>query len=206
APCPPKSGVGVKHRRASRLWPQSSRHIWQAFCPVRPLKAPNRRPRLTESLAGFKAIWRSQQGRSARAFQASLAARGKSPAAFDRRCIPAPPNAAAALGTPALAALLLPQILPDIATPPRKLRAVGAPDLGRPPSYAGHSRSRELRRDLAEALAEAGRALPSGRLAGLGATPGLSPRAARRLEPGFDRLLSTLVASREAAVETRCQL
>ena len=42
--------------------------------------------------------------------------------------------------------------------------------LGRPPSFAGHSRSRELRRDLAEALAEAGRGLPAGRLARLGET------------------------------------
>ena len=42
---------------------------------------------------------------------------------------------------------------------------------GRPPSFAGHSRRRELRRDLAEAFAAAGRALPPGRLAGPGATP-----------------------------------
>src|SRR5213592_5018926 len=46
----------------------------------------------------------------------------------------------------------------------------------RPPSFAGHSRSRELRRDLAEVLAEAGRALPAGRPTRLGATPGLSRR------------------------------
>ena len=63
------------------------------------------------------------------------------------------------------------KILPGIATPPRKPRAAGAPVLSRPPSFAEHSRSRELRRDVAEALAEAGRALPAGRLARLGATP-----------------------------------
>jgi len=67
-----------------------------------------------------------------------IAARGKSPAAFGRRCIPLHPTALenARRGP---WPLVLPQILPDI--------------LGR-------------------------RALPSGRLAGLGATPGLSPRAA----------------------------
>ncbi|OFW26938.1 MAG: hypothetical protein A3H97_22075 [Acidobacteria bacterium RIFCSPLOWO2_02_FULL_65_29] len=42
--------------------------------------------------------------------------------------------------------------------------------LGRPPSCASQGQG-ELRRDLAEALAEAGRALPAGRLARLGATP-----------------------------------
>src|SRR5712691_8337308 len=41
-----------------------------------------------------------------------LSARGESLAAFDERCIPSHPNAAAALGAPAPAALLLLQILP----------------------------------------------------------------------------------------------
>src|SRR5712691_8845884 len=41
-----------------------------------------------------------------------LAARGESLAAFDERCIPAPPQRGCRIGTPALAALLLLQILP----------------------------------------------------------------------------------------------
>ena len=54
------------------------------------------------------------------------------------------------------AALLLPQVLPIFC---------------RPPSFAPENEVRELQRDLAVALAEAGRALPAGRLARLGATP-----------------------------------
>src|SRR5436309_12262412 len=100
-----------------------------------------------------------------------LAARGESLAAFDGRCIPAPPQRGCRVGDPGAGCVAPRSNTPGIATPPRKIRAAGAPVLGRPPSFAGHSRSRELRRDLAEALAEAGRALPAGRLARLGATP-----------------------------------
>ncbi len=77
-----------------------------------------------------------------------LTARGESLAAFDRRCIPAPPHRAGkrAAGTPAAGCVAPPSNTPGIATPPRKTRAAGAPVLGR-------------------------RALPPGRLAGLGATP-----------------------------------
>src|SRR6266852_4107004 len=62
-----------------------------------------------------------------------VAARGATPSAFERRCIPS-------------GCVAPPSNIPDIATPPRKPRAAGAPVLGR-------------------------RALPAGRLAGLGATP-----------------------------------
>src|SRR5947207_1533132 len=88
----------------------------------------------------------------ARARTTPLAARGKSPAAFGapsaaaalgapfgRRCIPSPPQRGCRVGDPGLAALLLPQILPDIATPPRKPRAAGAPVLGRRASDAPDS-------------------------------------------------------------------
>src|SRR5206468_10714090 len=96
----------------------------------------------------------------------ALAAHGESLAAFGA------PNAAAALGTPFDARC--------IHAPPHRAgkRAAGTPDAGcvAPPSNTtrysrlsafvrGHSGTRELRRDLAEALAEAGRALPARRLA-----------------------------------------
>jgi pimeloyl-ACP methyl ester carboxylesterase len=48
-------------------------------------------------------------------------------------------------------------------------RCIASADSGRPPSFAGHPRNRELRRDLAAALAKAGHALPAGRIATLGA-------------------------------------
>src|SRR5439155_24105019 len=107
-----------------------------------------------------------------------LAARGESLAAFgapsaaaalgtpfDGRCIPAPLQRGCRVGDPGAGCVAPRSNTPGIAIPPRKIRAARAPVLGRPPSFAGHSRSRELRRDLAEALAEAGRALPAGRLA-----------------------------------------
>ena len=78
------------------------------------------------------------------AFSTALAVRGKSLAAFDGRCIPG-------------GCVAPPSNTPNI--------------IDRPPSFAAYARGRELRRDLAEALAEAGRALPAGRLARLGATP-----------------------------------
>jgi len=78
----------------------------------------------------------------------SPAARGERLAAFDGRCIPAPPQRGCRVGDPGAGCVAPPSNTPDIATPPRKQRAAGAPVLGRP-------------------------ALPSGRLAGLGATPDL---------------------------------
>src|SRR5438046_693830 len=67
---------------------------------------------------------------------------------FDGRCIPSPPQRGCRVGGPGSGCVAPPSNIPDIATPPRKLRAAGAPVLGR-------------------------RALPSGRLARLGATPDL---------------------------------
>src|SRR5438094_4542875 len=78
-----------------------------------------------------------------------LAARGESLAAFDGRCIPAPPQRGCRVGDPGASCVAPRSNTPGIATPPRKPRAAGARVLGRPPSFAGHSRSHELRRDLA---------------------------------------------------------
>src|SRR5206468_4519582 len=50
----------------------------------------------------------SRDGRESR----ELTARGESLAAFDGRCIPAPPQRGCRVGAPPLAVLLLPQILP----------------------------------------------------------------------------------------------
>src|SRR5437667_12830322 len=88
-----------------------------------------------------------------------LAARGESLAAFgapsaaaalgtpfDGRCIPAPPQRGCRVGDPGASCVAPRSNTPGIATPPRKIRAAGAPVLGR-------------------------RALPAGRLARLGATP-----------------------------------
>src|SRR5712692_1478002 len=75
-----------------------------------------------------------------------IAARGESLAAFDRRCIPAPPQRGCRVGDPGAGCVAPSSNTPGIATPPRKPRAAGAPVLGR-------------------------RALPAGRLTRLGATP-----------------------------------
>ena len=58
-------------------------------------------------------------------------------------------------------------ITPGRGIPPRSVAPPSdmADILGRPPSFAAHRKRRELRRDLAVALAEAGRALRSGRRA-----------------------------------------
>src|SRR5437762_10236775 len=74
-----------------------------------------------------------------------LAARGATPSAFERRCIPPPPQRGCRVGDPGPGGVAPPSNTPGIATPPRKPRAAGAPVLGR-------------------------RALPSGRIAALGAT------------------------------------
>src|SRR5436189_3586547 len=75
-----------------------------------------------------------------------LAARGETPAAFGRRCIPPPPQPGCRVGGPGAGCVAPRSNSPGIAPPPRKPRAAGAPVLGR-------------------------RALPAGRLARLGATP-----------------------------------
>jgi len=96
-------------------------------------------------------------------------ARGKSLAAFDARRIIIPSQRGCRIGDPGARCAAPPSNIPYM--------------LRRPSSFAGPSR--ELRRDLAEALAEAGRALPSRRLTRLGATPafhrGLSSPAAYTL-------------------------
>src|SRR6266852_4105818 len=74
-----------------------------------------------------------------------VAARGATPSAFERRCIP--PGGVAP-----------PSNIPDIATPPRKPRAAGAPVLGR----------RALPAGVPSAAAALG--WSSGRIAALGAT------------------------------------
>src|SRR6266849_5236902 len=86
-----------------------------------------------------------------------LAARGAAPSAFERRCIPAPPQRASRVGDAGAGGVAPPSNIPDIATPPRKPRASGAPALGRRalpgvPSVAATVRA------------------PAGRLAALGAT------------------------------------
>src|SRR5439155_4207213 len=103
----------------------------------------------------------------------SQAVGGATPSAFERRCLPAPPQRGCRVGGPGAppqrgcrvggpgsGGVAPPSNIPDIATPPRKTREAGAPVLGR-------------------------RALPVGRLARLGTTldfhhglPGAS-RAAR---------------------------
>src|SRR6266851_6650347 len=73
-----------------------------------------------------------------------LAARGGSPPAFGapsaaaalgtpfgRRCIPPPPQRGDRVGDPGSGCVAPPSNIPDIATPPRKPRAAGAPVLGR---------------------------------------------------------------------------
>src|SRR6266705_1478223 len=60
----------------------------------------------------------SLRSRTAFLFRWPLAARGESLAAFDERCIPAPPQRGCRVGLPGLAALLLRQILPVL--PPHR--------------------------------------------------------------------------------------
>src|SRR5438093_11788492 len=88
-----------------------------------------------------------------------LAARGESPTAFGRRCIPSPPQRAGARWGPRPGCVAPPSNIPDIATPPRKPRAAGAPVLGRHALPAG----------VPGAAAALG--WSTGRIAGLGATP-----------------------------------
>ena len=59
-----------------------------------------------DSLLAMRSV--SRDGRESR----ELTARGESLAAFDGRCIPAPPQRGCRVGAPPLAVLLLPQILP----------------------------------------------------------------------------------------------
>src|SRR5437867_196481 len=92
----------------------------------------------------------------------TLAARGESLAAFDRRCIPAPPQRGCRVRDPGAGGVAPPSNTPGIATPPRKPRAAGAPALGR-------------------------RALPAGRLARLGATPDFHHGLVRRDAPSDAR-------------------
>src|SRR6266851_6418895 len=104
---------------------------------------------------------------AARRMASRLAARGATPSASERRCIPAPPQRGCRVGTPGAGGVAPPANTPGIATPPRKRRAAGAPVLSR-------------------------RALPAGRLARLGATPDfhhglLSPSDDPRLENSLTR-------------------
>src|SRR5712691_7386668 len=91
---------------------------------------------------------------------AELTARSESPTAFGRRCIPSPPHRAEkrAAGAPASGCVAPPSNIPDIATPPRKPRAAGAPVLGRHALPGVPSVAATL-------------GAPAGRIAGLGATP-----------------------------------
>src|SRR5712691_9658100 len=82
---------------------------------------------------------------AARRMASRLAARGATPSAFERRCIPPPPQRGCRAGDPGSGGVAPPSNTPGIATPPRKPRAAGAPVLGR-------------------------RALPDERIAALGAT------------------------------------
>src|SRR5712691_12997364 len=101
-----------------------------------------------------------------------LAARGESLAAFDERCIPAPPQRGCRIGTPALAALHFLQILPVL-----------------PPHRANHARRGPRFSVVAPCrrggAPNAAAALDPGRLARLGAaqtfTTGCSPMFVRRL-------------------------
>src|SRR5437773_12083851 len=79
----------------------------------------------------------------------SLAARGETPAAFDRRCIPAPPHRAGkrAVGAPALTALLLPQIFPILHPTVHKTHG-GGPALRSSRRSAGVPTARTVRRGV----------------------------------------------------------
>jgi len=83
--------------------------------------------------------------------------RGESPTAFGRRCIPSPPQRDCRVGDPGPGCVAPPSNIPDIATPPRKTRAAGAPVLGRHALPGVPSVAATLR-------------APAGRIASLGAT------------------------------------
>src|SRR5204862_3589911 len=115
-----------------------------------PLGVPRAQPpaaiRLQRRRQACRDNEQNESGRGGEDVTHGQAARGESLAAFDRRCIPKPPQRGCRVGGPGASGVAPPSNTPGIATPPRKRRAAGAPVLGR-------------------------RALPAGRLARLGATP-----------------------------------
>src|SRR5436309_11770214 len=89
----------------------------------------------------------------------SLATRGATPSAFERRCIPPPPQRGCRVGDPGPGGVAPPSNTPGIATPPCTTRTVGTPVFGRHAASPGAPTARNVRRGVGE-----------GRIAALGAT------------------------------------
>src|SRR5438034_304927 len=120
---------------------------------------------------------------------------------FNGRCIPAPPQRGCRVGDPGAGCVAPRSNTPGIATPPRKIRAAGAPvfSVVAPCRWGGAP-------NAAAALGT------PGRLARLGATPDFSPRAVyeshynrrRSSRPeGCRRNVNTLLAARGSGRSVR---
>src|SRR6266851_1182430 len=105
-------------------------------------------------------------------FAAVLAARCATPSAFERRCIPSPPQRGCRVGGPGPGGVAPPSNTPGIATPPCTTRTVGTPVCGRRAGSAGAPTARNVRRGVGD-----------GRIAALGATLELHHGLLAQIDP-----------------------